>query len=58
MKKLFTFLLILFAFFAQAQNREQRIGLNYGIGNGSLFTFQKMDGGGSYDGKSLNQYRV
>ncbi len=53
MKRLLTISIILFSFFAKAQDRKKSISLNYGIGNGSLFTFTKMDGGGSYDGKSL-----
>lgn len=53
MKKLFTILLITFSLFVQAQDREKRIILNYGVGSGELVTFWHMVGANPSIGKSL-----
>ncbi len=53
MKKLLTLTFILFGFLANAQDRDRRISLNYGTGNGRLITFFQMMGASTKDGTSL-----
>jgi len=47
MKKLLTLLLILFTFFAQAQEKRKSFAINYGTGDGTASPriFGKLDGG-------------
>lgn len=58
MKKTLILSLMLFALFAQAQEKRKILSIDYGLGNGSLFTFDKMDGGGSREGKSLTNFGI
>ncbi len=48
--------LLFLTLLTQAQEKRKNLSLHYGLGNGSLFTFEKMDGGGNREGNSLTNF--
>lgn len=49
MKYLFTLSITLLSFFAQAQEKRKSVSINYGLGEGNMFRFAKVDGGSFAD---------
>ena len=59
MKKFIFILATSITLVSHAQEKRKTFAVNYGFGNGSLFTFTQMDGGGSHEGgKSLTNFGV